>query len=122
MLLVTTIIGVLTAALGVCAAVMPGRMLSLADWKYKRVAYVAAAIRAAFGVVFILAAPGARFPTVFYGLGALALVAAGVIVALPASRWRAFVEWWLRRPRGVYRAAGLGAVALGAFIVYASCV
>jgi len=83
--------------------------------------YLIAAVRVAFAVILILAAPLSRTPTALRTIGYIILVA-GITTALMGSvameRAHAIVDWWLQQGSGVVRLTCLLVSALGAFIAY----
>ncbi len=83
--------------------------------------YVIAAVRVAFGVVLIFAAPASRAPGGLRLLGYVVLLA-GIATALTGltgiERARAIIDWWLQQGTGVIRATSVLLVALGGYVTY----
>ena len=114
------VIGFAFIFLGVLVAVSPERLLSFTDWGSRRGLYTAAAMRVFTGLVLILAAPASRSPTGFRIIGAIALLAGVVFTLVPTDRWAAFIRWWTKEHRALYRASAALAILLGAYIAYAA--
>ena len=84
--------------------------------------YVVAAVRVAFGLVLISAAPVSRAPITLRVLGYLILII-GITTALTGllaiERARIIIEWWLQQGSGVLRLTSVLLLAFGGFIAYA---
>jgi hypothetical protein len=80
--------------------------------------FAAAAIRAAFGAVLILAAPASRAPRAIRVVG-LVIFAAGVITPFfGVERARAILDWWSSQGAVLTRMAPAVALALGSTLIY----
>ncbi len=114
------LLGLLIAALGVVGSLRPHLVSgAVLGWRPRARGYVAIGVRVVFGVVLLLGAADSRFPTVFYVLGCIAIVAAVVLAFLGASRTGELVQWWFERPAVLIRIWLLAAIPFGAFLVYA---
>lgn len=120
--ILATVLGSLIGAFGALGIVAPSdigwiAMHSLTSGAF----YLIAAVRVAFAVILILAAPLSRTPTALRTIGYIILVA-GITTALMGSvameRAHAIVDWWLQQGSGVVRLTCLLVSALGAFIAY----
>ncbi len=121
MAIVVAVIGAATAAIGVVGVATPATLARLAAtvWGTQRGTYLAVAARLTFGIVFVLAAPATRFPSIVLAIGIISIVSAVTILILGTGRMRAFVEWFASRSHVFVRAWALLAAAFGVFLVYA---
>lgn len=115
--------GLCISAVGAAALVVPSGLVWLAQQFVTSSAfYVIAAIRVAFGLILITAAPASRTPTALRLLGYLILIL-GITTALAASiaiePSRSAIEWWLRQGPGVVRLTTVPILVLGGFVAYA---
>ena len=110
------------AALGAVGIVIPSVLVSLCqpfatavDWYW----YAVAGVRAAFGVLLLLAAKGSRAPKSLRVVALIPILAALAIPLVGVERSRATMEWWLSQGPGVVRLTALPLLALGGFVAYA---
>jgi hypothetical protein len=113
--------GVLIVLFSTFGVAAPERLATMMiSWSADTRVFVAVGARLVMGVLFLLAAPRCRFPTVIRVLGALALAGAVVLALFGAARVDALVEWWSRLPTIVIRIWCVLGALVGAFIVYAA--
>jgi hypothetical protein len=119
--MVARLIGLLIAAQGVLGLADPETFVTMVRrFQTAPVIYLAAVIRALFGVVLVVAAPASRAPRSLRALGVLVLLG-GVLTPFIGTRFGELVlGWWAEGGAGVVRAWAGVALALGAFIVYAT--
>ena len=114
------IIGLLVAALGLVGMTAPEVLLHLVSMIHLPPAlYLAALLRVAFGVIFILAAPSSRLPAVLRILGVI-MILAGVLTPFFGVQIAELVLKSGSTDPGTVRAFAAVASALGGFIVYAT--
>jgi hypothetical protein len=117
------VLALLILAVGAVGIFVPAGSLWIAQHSVTSGAfYVIGAVRVAFGLVLISAAPVSRAPKTLRILGSIILIAGitTVLTGLVAiERARAIVEWWQQQGSGVVRLTGVLVVALGGFIAYA---
>lgn len=118
--MLATILGFLIMLFGLCALLVPDRVLPFARFTATaKGVYVAAAIRLLIGVILLMAAAGSRFPIVLRLLGALAIVGgvATLVIGFAGAQWIA--ERALPYATIAIRGIGAFLVVLGAFVIYA---
>jgi hypothetical protein len=121
MLLAVAVLGVLVAALCLYGVARPRELIRVVSaLPAERRVPVMASVRAAMGIVLIVAAPDTAWPRSVAAIGALALVAAVVLVLLGCERVDAIVHWWTGAPAAVIRAWALLGVGFGAFLAMAA--
>jgi hypothetical protein len=81
---------------------------------------LAALVRFALAVVFLLAARECDMPYVIGGFGVLFLLAGLAIFALGPKRITPIIEWFLKQPVLVVRTVAVLIVVIGAVIIYAA--
>jgi hypothetical protein len=116
--LITSLMAVAIAALGVLGMTAPALLLEMARLLTTGTGlYGAAVLRVVFGVLLLLLAPGSRMPGIIRVIGFL-IVVAGVLT--PFFGVAAGVFTWIsaQDPR-LIRAVAILPFALGLFIVYA---
>lgn len=120
MRLLAVLIGLIIAALGILGMAAPTVLLDTTEFALTQVGlYVAAALRVAFGIVLIAAAPVSRLPRTVRILGILFIVAGVITPFVGVERARAIVDWWTVQGPIFMRAWAAIAVVLGVFIIYA---
>lgn len=120
MKLVVLLIGGLILAAGLVGMAKPDAFVTFAR-RFLRLPgalWLAAALRIAIGVVFLLAAPDTRWPVFVQVFGWIAIVV-GVITPFFGSRLEVMLDWWTSRPPGFIRAWCVPVLALGGAIVFA---
>lgn len=81
--------------------------------------YTAGAVRAAMGLVLILAALSSRWPRTLRGFGVLMCLQALVATFLGLERARAVMEWESMQGSALLRTGAVVALATGAFVAFA---
>lgn len=120
MRLLAVLIGLIIAALGILGMAAPTVLLDTTEFALTQVGlYVAAALRVAFGIVLIAAAPVSRLPRTVRILGILFIVAGVITPFVGVERARAIVDWWTVQGPIFMRAWAAIAVVLGVFIICA---
>lgn len=118
--LVATALAVALAAIGAIGVVSPALLVELARPLLSPGAlYGVAAIRVAFGVVLLLAAPPSRMPRTVRALGVFLIVAGVLTPVLGAERALAILDWWSGQPDWLTRIWSGAAVAFALFVAYA---
>ena len=116
-------LGLGIGALGALGMLVPSGAIWLAQrFVTPGAIYAAAALRIAFGLILISAAPASRRPRALRILGyVLVILGIGTAFAglLGMEYVRASVDWWLQQGSGILRLSALVVLALGAFIAYA---
>ena len=113
------LIGALVVGIGAFGVAQPERLMAgLARMLSPGALWGVAALRVAIGIVFVLAAPGTRWPLFIEGFGWFA-IAAGVITPLFGSKLEPVLHWWQSRPPVVIRAWCTFALLLGGAIAFA---
>ena len=120
MRLLAILIGLFIVALGILGMAAPTVLLDTTEFALTQVGlYVAAALRVAFGIVLIAAAPVSRLPRTVRILGILFIVAGVITPFVGVERAREIVDWWTVQGPIFMRAWAAIAVVLGVFIIYA---
>ena len=113
-------IGFFVAAVGIVGIVAPHSLQTIAQYSVTPLGlYAAAALRAAFGVILVLAGPASRTPKVLRVVGCIALVFGLITPFLGVDRARAILDWWSSQGPGLIRLWPAVAAVVGVFIVYA---
>jgi hypothetical protein len=112
-------LSIAVSALGAIGVLSPSTLLAIgSEFATPIGLFVAAAIRAAFGVVLVLAAPASRAPRTLRVVG-LVIFAAGVITPFfGADRARAILDWWSAQGSLLLHFPPALALALGCSLIY----
>ena len=97
--------GVVIVALSVWGVVVPNRLIALVTGSMNRGSglYVGIGSRVVLGVALIVAAPPARFPTLFAVLGWISIAAAIALPLFGRARLGALLGWLERMPTTLVR-------------------
>ena len=115
-------VGLLIVLIGLFGLIAPSGLLGFAQ----RVAGSTAGfltsilIRAALGVVFLVAASSTRFPTAITVVGVISLLAAVGLVLIGHARMQRFMDRWATWPIWFVRVSLVFVVGFGAFLTYAA--
>ncbi len=82
--------------------------------------YLAAFVRFALAVVFLLAASKCEMPWVITAFAVLFLISGLLIVALGLKRVKGILDWYLEQPIFLLRILAVITMAVGLIIVYAA--
>ena len=82
--------------------------------------YVVAAVRVAIGVVFFLAASGSRAPRALRVIGVMICVVSIALALATIGYGDELRGWWMMQGPAFVRWGSLFALALGAFVAYAT--
>lgn len=105
---------------GVAFIARPDQVLGLRSLYATRSALLTVAvIRAAIGVVLIMAAPKSRAPKMLQVAGALMLFAGMMTPLFGVERTKAVLAWEAAQGPALIRAVGAGVLAIGGFFVFA---
>jgi hypothetical protein len=105
--------------MGVTIIVTPTRAHELARlFMDKTGMWVAAAIRAVFGLSLTAAASESKAPPVLTVLGLLILLFAIVTPILGLDRHRRLIEWWIAQPRMMQISSGVVSFIFGILLIY----
>jgi hypothetical protein len=115
---VIQIVGLVIAAIGIAFMIKPGAMNRIIEFfkKGKRL-YIAAPVRLAFAVVFLLGARECKHFWVIFAFGILFLITGIMVLLLGPKRLIPVLEWWLKQPTLLLRLMALIALALGVVII-----
>ena len=99
---------------------VPNRLIALVTGSMNRGSglYVGIGSRVVLGVALIVAAPPARFPTLFAVLGWISIAAAIALPLFCRARLRALLGWFERMPTTLVRLWLVFGVVFGAFLLY----
>ena len=119
MLILANVIALAIAAMGLIIAIRPDILKKILNfWKEGKRAYLAGVMRLVFGVIFLFAAQGCKFPALIFTIGALALIGAAVIFLVGPDKIKPILGWWEKKPPLVIRIMGTAAFIIGALIFY----
>ena len=116
--LVIKIIGIVFVAIAVVYILKPGVMNGLFEFfkKGNRV-YLAAPIRLALAVVFLLGARECKHFWVIMALGILLLISGGGVLVLGPRKLRPMIEWFQGQSEILQRVVALIVLAVGVVII-----
>ena len=118
--LITTIMSLAIAGLGVLGLVAPGVLLEFGRSLLAPGAlYWVAAVRITFGALLILVASQSRMPRTLRVIGVLILVAGLLTPLLGTERFGVFLTWFSGQAPLLVRAAAVVPFIVGLFFVYA---
>lgn len=80
---------------------------------------IAVVVRLILGIALITYAAESRFPVALQIIGWLSVTAAIILAIIGRSRFKALIEWGLSHVSSFGRGAGLLAIFLGGFLIYA---
>jgi hypothetical protein len=80
---------------------------------------VAIVVRLVLGIVLIIGAPDSRFPITLQVLGWLSIISALILIAIGGGRFRRLIYWALKLAPSIKNIAGVLALLLGGFMIYA---
>jgi hypothetical protein len=114
-------LSVLLSALGLHGIISPEHLAAFARlFLTPRGLWVAAAIRVALGVVFVLAAPESRLPWTLRAVGTVSILGGVITPVLGIDRHRQILDWWMGRGAGFRRSWSMVALVLGVILTYAT--
>lgn len=118
---VVKIIGTVIVCVGFGYLLKPGLLRAVLAFFKKGVRlYLAAIVRFALAVVFLLAARECEMPWVITAFAVLFLISGLLIVALGLKRVKGILDWYLEQPILLLRILAVIAMAVGLIIVYAA--
>ena len=118
--LIAKVLALAIAFIGAVGVASPSHLLAFAQSLLEPAAlYVVAAVRIAFGVVLVLAAPGSRMPKALRLLGVVIIVVGALTPFFGIEHARSMLSWWASQPAWFMRAWSLLAIAFGGFVAYA---
>ena len=82
--------------------------------------YLAALIRFALAIIFLLAATKCKMPIIIAALGVLFLLAGLLFFILGLEKIKTMLNWWLSQPLIYLRIIATVTLILGAIIIYAA--
>lgn len=111
--------GTLLLVVGLYGAVLPARLMALAE-RFRRSGslWLAVLIRLGVGVAMILAAPISRLPAFLTVFGIVAILAAMAIPVMGAARVGRMIEWFVAGSTFAVRVWASVAALLGVFVVW----
>ena len=80
--------------------------------------YLAAPIRLALAVVFLLAATKCNKPKVIGALGILLIISGLLVLIIPLEKIKSYIGWWQKQSLLILRLAALITLVFGAVIIY----
>jgi ABC-type bacteriocin/lantibiotic exporter with double-glycine peptidase domain len=118
---VVKIIGIVLVAIAIIFLIKPDIMKHLIEFfkKGSRI-YLAALIRLALAVVFLLSARECDLTWVIVVFGVIFLIAGLLIFMLGAEKTRRFLEWYQKQSLVLLRVIAVIPLAMGAIIIYAA--
>jgi hypothetical protein len=121
MLTIVLIIGIFFLLVGIAVILQPEALRKLLHQFLKMEWLIPATlIRVVTGIIFLLAAPGSRYPLFLQILGVIFVLAGVAIPLLGKVKIEALAAWWLARPDTVLRIWGGLAALLGVAVIWAS--
>ena len=116
--IVIKIVGLVIAAVGIVYIIKPNVMNRIIEFlkKGKRL-YIAAPVRLALAVVFLVGARECRYSWVIFAFGILFLITGILVLVLGPKKLTPILEWWLKQPTLLLRLMALIAVAIGIVII-----
>jgi|KBSSwiStaDraftv2_1062776.scaffolds.fasta_scaffold222484_3 hypothetical protein len=118
--MLATILGFLMMLLGLCAVLVPDRVLPFARFTTTANGiYVAAGIRLVIGLILLMAAAGSRFPIILRVLGGFAILGGVATLMIGVTGAQKIAEQILPYVTIAIRAIAAFLILLGAFVVYA---
>jgi hypothetical protein len=118
--MLATILGFLMMLLGLCALLVPDRVLPFARFTTTpNGVYLAAGIRLLIGLILLMAAGGSRFPIVLRILGGFAILGGIATLVIGVAGAQTMAEQMLPYVTTAIRGIGAFLIVLGTFVVYA---
>jgi len=118
--MLATILGFLMMMLGLCALLVPDRVLPFARFTTTpNGVYLAAGIRLLIGLILLMAAGASRFPTVLRILGGFAILGGIATLVISVAGAQTMAEQMLPYVTTAIRGIGAFLIMLGTFVVYA---
>ena len=116
--IVIKILGLVIVAIGIVYIIKPSVMNRIIEFfkKGKRL-YIAAPLRLALAVVFLLGARECRYFWVIFALGILFLITGILVLVLGPKKLTPMLEWWLKQPTLLLRLIALITVVFGVIII-----
>ncbi|MHC4545695.1 MAG: hypothetical protein ACYTDW_09480 [Planctomycetota bacterium] len=112
------VIGIVIVAIGVVYILKPSVMKRLFEFfKKGNRLYVAAPIRLALGVVFLLGARECNQPWVIFAFGILLLISGILVLVLGPKKLVPIIEWFQKQSEILARAMALLVLAIGVVII-----
>jgi hypothetical protein len=119
MVALTLIFCAAIAGMGVAVVVTPARAHELVQlFADKTGMWVAAAIRAVFGLGLLAAASESKAPMALRLLGLLILIVAILMPILGLDRHRRMIDWWIASSRGMQIVWGAVTFVFGILLIY----
>jgi uncharacterized protein YjeT (DUF2065 family) len=112
------IIGIVIVAIGVVYVLKPSVMNRLYEFfKKGNRLYLAAPIRLALAVVFLMGARECKQFWVIFAFGILFLISGMLVLVLGPNKLRPMIEWFQKRSEMLARAMALIVLAIGVVII-----
>jgi uncharacterized membrane protein HdeD (DUF308 family) len=119
MSLIVIVVGLLVTGVALALLVSPRALRQLLHRLLEpRWLPLVSALRVAVGVLFILAAPDTRLPTLIRVIGIAAIVGGILILFLGSARSQLLADWWLKRSDTILRLWAGAALIFGALLVW----
>ena len=117
---VVSVIGLLIALEGILFLIKPEYVKKLISFFVKgKSLYLAAVLRIAIGVVFLIFAMSCHIPWLVIAFGLLAAFAGIIMFIIKLEKQKAYLLWWQQRSLLSIRLIALLTLAIGAIIFYA---
>jgi uncharacterized protein YjeT (DUF2065 family) len=115
------IIGIVFVSIAIVFLVKPSVLKAMMEFfkKGKRI-YIAALIRFALAIVFLLAARECDITWVIVTFGVIFLISGLLIFMLGPEKFRTLIDWYLKQSALLLRVAAVISLAIGAIIIYAA--
>jgi len=119
--IVIKVIGIIFIVISIAYLLKPDIMKWLMEFfKQGRRMYIAALIRFALAVVFLLAARECSVTWLIAAFGILFFISGLLVFILGTERVRAYINWWQKQSLLLLRLMALIALAFGVLIIYAA--
>ena len=118
MAIVIQIFGIVIVAIGITYIIKPSVMNRIIEFfKKGNRLYIAAPVRLAFAVVFLVGAGECKYFWVILAIGILFLITGILVLVLGPKKLTPMLEWWLKQPTLLLRLMALITVAFGIVII-----
>ena len=117
---IVVLVGLLISAVAVLLLIMPEKLRDLLH-RFLGPTWLplVSALRIVIGLMFILAAPYTRIPTIVRVVGGAAIVAGIAILLLGVRRTQLLADWWLARSNTTLRFWAVIAALFGGLLIWA---
>ena len=82
--------------------------------------FIAALLKAAFGVFLLIAATSCDIPLIIIILGLITAGAGFTMMGMESGKLKKMFQWWIERPFWAVRIMAIAAIAIAALMLYAA--